>query len=335
MYSLPVVIAGCNENVLPLVRRELLIREAEVEAEFRGINEFLLQAHDFRGDPRLFVHLQNEQHVRDLRCLSANQVGRPILAIVEKGSCRDDVIAAMRAGASQVVVLPLDPADFQSALDTIGTQRIQTATAARLIAVSGVTGGCGATTLAVNLAYELAHSAQRQVVLAELSMQMGMLVTYLEFEAKYTIEDLIRYGSELDAHVVEQALAKVSEWLRVLAGPEHPIAISEDLPVRLRLILNYLRNLADVVVMDEPCTFDEAYVDLLASADEVVFVGEQRIPAIRNVQLVLQSLAQKGSRGRAHLVLNRYDPQLEGFTATTCSKRTYRACKRWRTIPCW
>jgi hypothetical protein len=58
MYPLPIVIAGCNDSVLPHVRRELLNRGAEVEAEFRGIKEFLRQAHDFRGDPHLLlVHL--------------------------------------------------------------------------------------------------------------------------------------------------------------------------------------------------------------------------------------------------------------------------------------
>ncbi len=219
-----------------------------------------------------------------------------------------------------MVVLPLGSVDFQTALDAIAARLARPAAASRLVAVSGVTGGCGATTLALNLAYEMAHSAQRQAILAELSMQMGMLVTYLEFEAKYTIEDLIHYGSQLDVLIVEQALVKITDRLRVLAGPERPIALTEDLPDRLRVILNYLRNLADVVVIDVPCSFDEAYVDLLASADEVVLVGERRIPAIRNVQLVLRSLAQKGSPSRCHLVLNRYDPQIEGFTAEDLQK---------------
>ncbi len=71
-------------------------------------------------------------------------------------------------------------------------------------------GGCGATTLAINLDCELAQRHDQQTVLAELHGQLGVLVTYLDVDAKYTLDDLVAYHSELDVGLVEQALTPVT-----------------------------------------------------------------------------------------------------------------------------
>jgi pilus assembly protein CpaE len=214
----------------------------------------------------------------------------------------------------------LESTDFKEALDSIGQQSGNSAPEAVVVAVSGVAGGCGATTLAINLAYEVAQGRGGRTILAELSLQMGMIVTYLDFESKFGLDDLLSYPDGMDVHVIEKSLTRISDTLSILPGPRRRVPLSDTAQSKMAGILGYLKQLADVVVLDVPCTFDDAYFDFLRGADQVVLVGEQRIPAIRNVQLVLETLGHKEAEGKQHLVLNRYDPRLQGFTAADLEK---------------
>jgi hypothetical protein len=144
--------------MLPHVRRELLNYPIEIKTEFRACDDLLEHRDHFRADPYLFlVHMENMGAVQELKRLSGAFVDRPILALLETGKSPEGLIAAMRAGAVQGVPLPLDPLDFRAALDCIGLQYGKSASLSQLLVISGVTGGCVATTLASNLAYDLAH----------------------------------------------------------------------------------------------------------------------------------------------------------------------------------
>ena len=78
-----------------------------------------------------------------------------------------------RAGAAQVVQLPLDRNDFHSALIMIAAQFGRTSLDRHVFAVTGATGGCGATTIAVNLAAEIANQIGQSTILAEMTLQMA------------------------------------------------------------------------------------------------------------------------------------------------------------------
>jgi Flp pilus assembly CpaE family ATPase len=120
--------------------------------------------------------------------------------------------------------------------------------------------------------------------------------------------------------MIEQSLTRVSDMLSILPGPRRPVPLSSVGQSKISTILDHLKHMAEVVVLDVPCTFDDAYFDLLRSAEQVVLVGEQRIPAIRNIQLVLDTLGRQDSGKKLHLVINRYDRKLQGFTAAELAK---------------
>ena len=47
-----------------------------------------------------------------------------------------------------------------------------------------------------------------------------------------------------------------------------------------------------VALFDVPCTYDDMYFETLAIADQVVLVGEQKIPSIRTLKLVCEALTR-------------------------------------------
>ena len=219
----------------------------------------------------------------------------------------------MRAGASQVVPLPIQPDDFKAAMDCISQQYGHSSAQNQAICVSGVTGGCGATVLAVNLANEIASQHGRHVILSELSLQIGKLAAYLDINPEHTTFDLLNDGERVDPQMIQRALTHVADRLDVLAGEYRaitPVAASAASVIRL---VDYCRSLSNVALFDVPCTYDDMYFETLAIADQVVLVGEQKIPSIRTLKLVCEALSRIDGARKLHIIINRYDPRMPGF----------------------
>jgi pilus assembly protein CpaE len=249
-----------------------------------------------------------------LRQLSGIFVGRPVLALLSTSE-RDPtfLLSALRAGAAQIVTLPLQADDFRTSLSCIALQFGRSATDTQLLAVSGVTGGCGTTTLAINLAYEIAHRHGLHCLLLELSFRMGVLATYLNIEPRFTTLDLLRIIDQLDVLAMQRALTRVADRLDVLAGPYRAIALPQASAKDVARLVECAKQLAAVVVLDLPCSYDDLYFETLATANHVVLVGEQTVPSVRALKLVQETLRREAGQCQQHLVINRYDPKVPGF----------------------
>ena len=115
MYALPVILLGIDENTLPEVRSELIEATITVESEFHSSFALLDCLRHYKAQPRLLI-LQTgtdcgaETVERLADCLR----GWPILALLPPDQ-GDDFFRINRAGAVQVLPLPLDAADFHRA----------------------------------------------------------------------------------------------------------------------------------------------------------------------------------------------------------------------------
>src|SRR6185369_14942230 len=113
--------------------------------------------------------------------------------------------------------------------------------------------------IAVNLGYELMHLEKVRSIVAELNMQRGVLATYLNVEPLYVIPDLLSSDCKLDMHMVEKALTPVSGDFFILSGAHQAISQMEVQSRDLQRLLDYLRRLAQVLVLDVPCNSDETF----------------------------------------------------------------------------
>ena len=332
MYPLNAILVGCNEGASPQVRRELERQTVRIETECPDVAHLVKYERMAADRPersaltwtggagrqpkrRLYVmHLKAPQDFRELQWLSSTLAGQPILALMEGADEKMTVIQAMREGASQVVMLPLESDDFEAALNRIAQQFRTSASEAKVFAVSGINGGCGATTVAINLAYEMAHLHQIHCLLAELSPQMGAFATYLNVQPQYTITDLFRDLERQGAYAVQKALTHIADNLDILAGPHEAIDRSSVTVPEVMQLIECTRRLAEVVILDVPCTFDALYFETLAAADQIVLVAEQKVLSMRTLKLLRDALARSPAPRPQHLVINRYDPKLPGLS---------------------
>jgi Flp pilus assembly CpaE family ATPase len=293
MYSLPVVLVGVDEGLKPSVRREINNGSAEVESEFQSAFMAIDCLCHYKNQPRLLVaqtgaDLQPENISR----LSSTLKGWPILALVP-GVERDDFLRANRAGAVQVLPLPVEPSDFQQALRVIESQFDRASLDRHVFGVTSAAGGSGATTIAANVAYELAEEIGRSTILAELTQQMGSLASMFDLEPRVTLSHLIREIHRVDDYLVDKTLVPFTSKLKILAGPDELSSRQTAGPEDFAKIVDCLRKLAELTILDLPGHFDALECEVLKACEKVIVVGTQNVRSIKSLRLVCESLPEE------------------------------------------
>ena len=311
MYPIETFLVGCSQHTLPDLHRELANLSATVGGEYARVRDCLAHWAPAPSKKRLFiVEPKCIDDVQQVQRLNETFIGEPIIALVDP---RDDstlFLRAMRAGAAQVVRLPLESDDFSAAMQRIAVQFGHPLNQCKVIAVTGANAGVGATSLAINLAAEIAEQRRVPCVLTEASFQFGKLATHLDIEPECTWYNLLRDPNRLDADLVRQALSRMTEHFHVLAGAYKSITpLSVDSHDVLR-VLSYLRQTAEVIVIDMPYSLDATYFAILANAHDIVLLGEQTVPSIHDMKILLETLKKDDGQflARQLAVINRYDP---------------------------
>jgi pilus assembly protein CpaE len=225
-----------------------------------------------------------------------------------------------RAGADEVFPDALPADRVVATLERLVTQvRERMPSLGKLLVLCGVSGGCGATTLALEMARELAsqprNSIPHGVILIEIPSRLGSLGTLLDLDPLTTSHDLLASTSRLQPAQLQNALVRVDPTLQVLCGSYRELPSAPATVRVVRQLIDLARQMASYVVVDLPCSFDNVLFEMLALADQSVLVGVQSLASMRALKLVRDVLVREEGGRPPTLVLNRYDPALPGFDA--------------------
>ena len=125
-----------------------------------------------------------------------------------------------------------------------------------VIPVQGVAGGTGASTFAVNLAWELANvddgDEALRVCLLDLDLQFGSIATYLDLPRREAVFELLQDTSTMDSDAFMQALLTYEEKLQVLTAPGELIPLDMITPEDVQRIIDVARTNFDYVIIDMP-----------------------------------------------------------------------------------
>ncbi|NPD17282.1 hypothetical protein HOY34_19015 [Xinfangfangia sp. D13-10-4-6] len=123
----------------------------------------------------------------------------------------------------------------------------------KAIMVLPVCGGAGTTTIAVNLAVELAQARQdHSVCLIDLNLQYGNVATYLGLATNARIVDAYRGIDTLDSDAFDMCLRSPMPNLHVFSDPGEILPVDGIGPRHLQRIIRLARSKADLVVVDLP-----------------------------------------------------------------------------------
>ncbi|MFK7763208.1 MAG: CpaE family protein [Roseobacter sp.] len=176
----------------------------------------------------------------------------------------------LRQGADEFVPYPLPENELAEAIErvraaakspiaTSDTPKLQTTTQKEgaVIVLQGLAGGTGATTLAVNLAWELATQEKENgpsVCLLDLDLQYGAVATYLDLPRREVVYDMLSDTESMDDEAFGQSLLTFQDKLHVLTSPADMLPLDLVSPEDIERILASARRHFDYVVIDMPST---------------------------------------------------------------------------------
>lgn len=229
---------------------------------------------------------------------------------------------ALMAGAASFVAFPVDAQQFittvvRSVQNT--TPRAATSTRGRMVVVSGLKGGVGRTTLAVNLAVALRQQVGKDVVLVEAHHGLSDLSLMLNLSPRHTLASLAQ-EENIDADVIRGHLHDHVSGLKVLAAPQD-VAALVNLPIETwRHILTILLDVVPYVVVDTSSVGDDVLAEVLSMADDILIVTGPDLAGMRSAVVLLQGLVGESIQARTHVVLNRAGVR-GGVSEAACAKQ--------------
>lgn len=126
-----------------------------------------------------------------------------------------------------------------------------------VLPVHGLAGGAGATTFAVNLAWELANVDKKdgpRVCLMDLDFQAGSVATYLDLPRREAIFDVLSDIATVDTDAFIQSLQTFNEKLHVFTAPSEMLPLDIVGPEDVDRLVNMAKTNFDFVVIDMPKT---------------------------------------------------------------------------------
>lgn len=234
----------------------------------------------------------------------------PETALIAIGQQKDPaaILAPIRAGCEQYVCKPIDPGDLATAVSRVASKRLLSRAKSRCIAVLGASGGAGSTSMACNLALEIAAQTERPCALVDLDFQFGDVAMYFDTEPKYTIADLAETGGHIDRTVIQNVMCQLPCHVSLLARPNRIEQAEQITPDAVHHAIDLLKTTFETVVIDVPRHLDPTKVSALEQADHVLIVCQLLVPSIRNATRYQETLLKLGiPEERIHFVLNRDD----------------------------
>ena len=175
----------------------------------------------------------------------------------------------LRNGADEFVPYPLPEGELLAAIERLSepatvaaapeAERLPQASSEGgvILAVQGLAGGTGATTLAVNLAWELANADKvkpPQVCLLDFNLQFGSTATFLDLPRRDVVFEMWSDTEQLDEDVLRQAFVTFEDRLRVLTAPTDILPLDMIGPDDVARVLDLARRHFDYVIVDMPTT---------------------------------------------------------------------------------
>ncbi len=233
-----------------------------------------------------------------------------IIAVSDSPSV-DLIVKVMRSGAKDFISAPVIKSELFDILDKIYNQ-FKTGsgfeTKSRVITVFSNKGGIGKTSIASNLALELAKITKENVALVDLNFQFGDITTFLDlkpsFNISYVLENLTRINSEFLLNTLEKYK---NTSLYILADPPCFKQAENVTKAQIAKLVELLKNTFSYIVIDAESGFEGKTITALNNSDLIFLVTVASLPALRNCQRILDLFQKLGyDNDKTQIVINRY-----------------------------
>lgn len=210
----------------------------------------------------------------------------------------------MRRGVSEYLVAPVDPVQMIRSISALFTDP-EAPFVGKTLAVTGVKGGVGASSIAHNLAWALSERVKTNATLVDLDLNFGTTGLDFNHDATATIADALMSPDRFDEAVMGRLVSKVTDRLSLFTAPatlDRTYNLDPDTYVR---VLEQVRSSVPFVVLDMPQIWSDWFKGTLVGADEIIVVAGPDLASLRNGKNMIDFLkAARPNDAPPKLVLN-------------------------------
>ncbi len=224
---------------------------------------------------------------------------------------------AMKAGAKDYLVKPFSTSDLVDTIQNVFNKwvkdrpdLISNEASAEVLSFFSTKGGVGRTTLAVNLAVNLA-SRNKKVLLIDCSLQFGDVAITLNQAVKRSIFNIVESGEEISLSEVEKNIVKHSSGLDLILAPKEPAFAEAVKSEHISKILETVKPVYQYIIFDLPPNITEKELSILDKSDLVLLVATLEISSLKNTKICLKTFSDINfDMGKIKLILNKEIPNV-------------------------
>ena len=243
---------------------------------------------------------------------AVSDTGIPVVAL-HTANDPDLILSCLRQGAAEFLHAPFSVETFRMALERLARRahsiKSQGRSGGEVYGFMRGKSGCGSTTLACNLAFQLQALTSQKVLLADLDPLTGTIAFLLKLNSSYNFVHALTNSSRLD-EPIWRGMVTSCRGVDVLLSPETPADMVYE-PQDVSAMIHYWRQLYDFTILDIPGPHDEWGLSLAKSCDELLLVTTNELPAVHATQNTLACLEYHGlTRSKIKLIVNRYNTDI-------------------------
>ncbi|HWA46653.1 MAG TPA: hypothetical protein VG742_00190 [Dongiaceae bacterium] len=317
-------------NAVTETRIRAIVQSAETEHDLRtafaGASQFEIGIVRGRLDDRRLdrlgpqdvliadLDLENKQDMASLRRILGGEA-RPIVVVTAPNVSVDALRQLIRLGVADFLPQPIVHDDVLEIIQSVrmrsraGAERPQHE--CQVLSFVHRSGGMGATSLAIQTAFELARTRRgqpkRRICLIDLDFQGGAAWLHLDAEPLLDIAEVVRSPHRLDAELLAAMTTHHPAGFDVIAAPNgsmNPDSVPADVVGHLMALVC---DIYDCVVVDLPLNWTRWFVDVLAGSNRIYLTLQSTVVAVKQAHLFLEQIKEtSAARAPLSVVLNRY-----------------------------
>ena len=219
------------------------------------------------------------------------------------------VAKTLKEGAREFLLKPLIPNILESAIKKITDEKNNIKPKnANTICVFSNKGGVGKTSIAVNVAYEIAQKTGEKVCLLDLSFNSEDIATFLNIEPKFSIDFILNNIETSDEKLLLSLMNKYEDTSLYVFSPQNDINLNlKYTPHSTSKIINSLKHIFSYIVIDTASVINETSVSIINNSDLILLIGMLNLASIRNMQKCRELFDNMGYKNdKIKLIINRY-----------------------------
>jgi pilus assembly protein CpaE len=207
-------------------------------------------------------------------------------------------LQAMQAGVRHYLEKDTIASELTDELQQLieGGAKKEAGVGSTVISIFSAGGGCGATTVAINLANELRLLSSKQVLVIDLDSYYGTVSTYLGIKSEYGVVDVLSRKGLIDKHLIQSSAYAYMDNYHVLPSPasiRSPKVKSVHLE-NLPRVLEACREVYRYTVIDAPRMSESDMAKLAGLSDVVLIVFQLTVKDVHFARSMVLSLNKSG-----------------------------------------